>query len=61
MGEVYAEGDWVVCLKCGSKFLLRPLEAKKQYQCSLCSEPGLRIYNPQQPHAIDGPVWPEER
>jgi len=61
MGEVYAEGEWVICLKCGSKILLRILEAKKQYHCMLCGEPGMRMYNPKQPDAIDGAVWPEER
>lgn len=58
--EVYAEGEWLICLKCGLKITLRTLEIKKQYHCPMCNEPGLRVYNPNQPYATDGPIWPEE-
>lgn len=34
---------WVVCMKCGSKFDVRPLERKQIYACQLCKEPRLRV------------------
>jgi len=37
--------EWVICLKCGSKFDADFLERKRQYACPLCKEPGLRVMN----------------
>lgn len=50
--------EWVVCLKCGSKFSTAFLGRKGQYACPLCKEPGLRVMK-------DGEAteesWPPER
>jgi len=58
MADTYAAGEWLVCLKCDSKFLLQYIEGKGQNCCPMCSKPGLRIYDPLKPYFKDGPIWP---
>jgi hypothetical protein len=62
MTETFATGEWVCCLKCGSKFLLRVLEAKGRHDCPMCSEPGLRYWDPAQPNAdlLNALPWPPQ-